>query len=205
PSRLTEVAEILPPETELPETIVACDVRNPLLGVNGCTAIYAPQKGVKPEEQPDHEKRLQHLVALLDGETMALVPGSGAAGGLGFGSLAFLDATLKPGFEMVADGIGLAEEIEKADLVITGEGCIDDQSLEGKAPAGVAAAAKAAGKPVLAFCGLKAISDSQELFDHIYPIDRGELSVDESIARGEELLTLTARNAISEWLGKSQA
>ncbi|MCB1231491.1 MAG: glycerate kinase, partial [Verrucomicrobiae bacterium] len=136
---------------------VACDVTNPLLGPTGCTTIYGPQKGVSEGDHERHESRLAHLVALLGhekGARAAKVPGSGAAGGLGFGCLAFLNAELRPGFDLVAEVLGLEAAVRDADIVITGEGKLDGQTLQGKAPAGVAKLARRFGKPVTALAGI---------------------------------------------------
>ncbi|MEM9081680.1 MAG: glycerate kinase, partial [Verrucomicrobiota bacterium] len=138
---------------ELPEIQVACDVENPLLGERGATAIFGPQKGAGPEEREFLESVLMRLMEVTGGECLAEVPGAGAAGGLGWGLMQFADAQLRPGFEMVADAIGLQERIEAADVVITGEGSLDGQSLEGKGPIGVARMAVEAGKPVYAIAG----------------------------------------------------
>ena len=173
----------------------ACDVRNPLLGTNGCTRIYGPQKGVLAADFDKHEARLQELVSRVDGGAdLAEVPGAGAAGGLGFGCLAFLDAELRPGFELVAEAVDLNSAMADADLVITGEGSLDAQSLEGKAPSGVAAMARSMDKPVVAFAG---VADQLvgAVFDRVWEIRPEGVSVAESMARGEQLLEAAARDA----------
>lgn len=173
----------------------ACDVRNPLLGDGGCTRVYGPQKGIRPEDFRKHEARLQGLVARVEeGARLAEVPGAGAAGGLGFGCLAFLGAELRPGFELVAEVLDLEKAVAEVDLVITGEGSLDAQSLEGKAPSGVAALARAAGKPVVAFAG---IADEWvgAVFDRVWQIRPAGMSVEESMTRGAELLESAAREA----------
>lgn len=198
PERLGEVATILFPESEPPPVEVACDVTNPLLGPEGCTRVYGPQKGVSDRDIPRHEARLAHLVSLLGdiGEIAARVPGSGAAGGLGFGCLAFLTASLRPGFPLVAETLGLENAIAGVDLVITGEGRLDHQTLRGKAPAGVATLAKELGKPVAAFAGvIEAGADEVlgERFDFHTAIEADGLSREESLRRAAQLLRETAR------------
>ncbi|MFD2302971.1 glycerate kinase, partial [Roseibacillus ishigakijimensis] len=120
----------------LPRIEVACDVENPLLGTRGATAIFGPQKGAGPAEREYLEEYLAHLSAVSDGEHLAAVPGAGAAGGLAWGLMKFAQATLRPGFDIVADAVDLSARIARADLVITGEGSLDAQSLEGKGPIG---------------------------------------------------------------------
>ena len=135
----------------------ACvDVDNPLLGPDGATWMYGLQKGADPAGQERLEAGLQRLaeVAARDlGCDHRDAPGAGAAGGLGFGVLSFCGGRLRPGFDLVAETLGLAAAVARCDLVVTGEGRLDAQTLAGKGPAGVAALARAAGKPVVAFAG----------------------------------------------------
>ena len=203
PADLESVVRIEHPlSTEFPEVTVACDVVNPLLGPNGCTRIYGPQKGILPSDSEKHEARLEHLCSLFgnSGTPSAQVAGSGAAGGLGFGSLVFLNARLVPGFDLVSNVLNLEEQVRWADIVVTGEGKIDAQSLEGKAPAGVASLAKKHGKKVLGFCGLRSDGDLGDCFDRIYEIEKGDRSVEESMREGEELLKLTVEKASHDWV-----
>lgn len=135
---------------------VAADVDNPLCGPRGASAIFGPQKGATPEHVAELDAALGHfarIVAATLGEDHALFPGVGAAGGLGFASRAFLMASFRPGIELVAELSGLAEAVVGADLVITGEGRMDAQTLHGKAPVGVARIARQAGAPVIALAG----------------------------------------------------
>jgi glycerate kinase len=134
----------------------ACDVDNPLTGPNGASAVYGPQKGASPEDVAVLDRALAHLAAVVErdlGVALDDEPGAGAAGGLGFGLLAFCGAHLRPGVELVIDAVGLRERIAQADLVITGEGSLDAQSLHGKTPAGVLEASSLAGVPVAIVCG----------------------------------------------------
>ncbi|MBP0974282.1 MAG: glycerate kinase [Oscillospiraceae bacterium] len=135
---------------------VACDVTNPLCGEQGCSAVFAPQKGADAamiREMDDTLARFAAVTRTIRPDADANAPGAGAAGGLGFGLMAYLRAELTPGVELILRETGLAAAIQEADLVITGEGCLDAQTAMGKAPAGIAALAKQYGKPVIAFCG----------------------------------------------------
>jgi glycerate kinase len=137
----------------LPPVTVACDVASPLLGPSGATRVFGPQKGADESSIPVLEAALVAMVNAAGGEAAAARPGSGAAGGLGFGLLHFAGAGLVSGFDLLADLTGLAERIAAADLVVTGEGSLDEQTLAGKGPAGVAHLARSHGKPVWVFCG----------------------------------------------------
>ncbi len=135
---------------------VACDVKNPLYGENGCSAVFAPQKGADAEMIARMDKDLRHFAALTKRFTPAADPdhaGAGAAGGLGFGLMSYLHAKLESGIDLIIRETGLEEAIRSADLVITGEGCLDALTAMGKAPAGIAKIAKKYGKPVIAFSG----------------------------------------------------
>lgn len=135
---------------------VACDVDNPLLGAEGASAVFGPQKGASAELVEALDAALAVYARRLEedlGKKVADIPGAGAAGGAGAGTLAFLNSRLRPGFEIVSEMLGLEDILRSADLVITGEGRIDGQTIRGKTPAGVAALAKRLGKPVIAFGG----------------------------------------------------
>lgn len=158
PANLTSLEHIVAPENfTLPEVIAACDVTNPLLGREGATAVYGPQKGVRLERIPEFEAALQHLAEIVRrdlGTDYVASPGAGAAGGLGFGLMSFCQAKMQPGFDLVAEVTQLEAAVREADLVITGEGCVDAQTLHGKGPAGVADMARRLGKPVVAVGGI---------------------------------------------------
>ena len=129
----------------LPKIIAAVDVKNPLLGENGATRVFGPQKGASESDLDKLERaltRLADVVATEFGFDYRDEAGAGAAGGLGFGLLSFCGATIRPGFEVVAQAVGLEAKMKDADLVITGEGSLDRQTLEGKTPAGVAELAR---------------------------------------------------------------
>jgi len=135
---------------------VACDVTNPLYGPMGAAFVYAPQKGAHEADVYKLDDGLRHMAALVEqtwGLLVADEPGSGAAGGVGFGARVFLNAQLEPGFALVAQYTQLAEAVAKADLIITGEGKLDSQTLHGKVIRGIAELGQAQQKPVVAFCG----------------------------------------------------
>ncbi len=137
----------------LPEVTAACDVENPLLGPNGATAVFSGQKGATASDKILLESALAHLVSITGGEKAAMIPGAGAAGGLGFGLLHFAAAELVSGFDLLAGLLDLNSRIAAADHVLTGEGSLDHQSLSGKGPVALARLARHLGKPVTAFCG----------------------------------------------------
>jgi glycerate kinase len=143
------------------EVVLASDVDNPLTGRTGAAAVYGPQKGAGPEEVRELDDALTHfadVVAATVGADHRGHAGAGAAGGTGFAALAVLGAEFRPGVQLVLDLVGFDERAARADLVVTGEGALDEQTLHGKAPAGVAAAARAAGVPVVAVCGRNQLS-----------------------------------------------
>jgi glycerate 2-kinase len=188
-----------PKHLSLPRIIAAADVRNPLLGENGATQIFGPQKGGTPEQIRNLELSLSRLADIApetigSDHTDTVKPGAGAAGGLGFGLLSFCAATIRPGFEVVAEVVGLEAKMKDADLVITGEGSLDRQTLEGKTPAGVAGLARKLHKPVFAIVG-RATKDREvrELFDGIYENARPGMSQQENMKRAAEVLRENAR------------
>ena len=125
---------------------LACDVNNPLCGSNGASAVFGPQKGADPQ-------MVQQLDRNATGKALEEEPGTGAAGGLGFGFMAYLGAVLRPGIQTIIQTVGLEETIRDADYVVTGEGRLDGQTAMGKAPMGIARLAKKYGKPVIALAG----------------------------------------------------
>lgn len=144
--------------------VVACDVDNPLTGPSGAASVYAPQKGASPEQVELLDASLGRWADVVARETGADQrdrPGAGAAGGVGFGLVAVLGAELRPGIEIMLDLVGFADRVAGADLVVTGEGSLDEQSLRGKAPVGVATAAGRVGTPVVAVCGRNLLSPGQ--------------------------------------------
>ncbi|MEV7353630.1 glycerate kinase [Kitasatospora sp. NPDC091276] len=146
------------------EIVVACDVDNPLLGPRGATAVYGPQKGADGDDLVILEEGLTRFadqVALATGRDVRDAPGAGAAGGVGFAALALLGATMRPGIELLLELLGFDEAVRGARLVVTGEGCLDAQTLHGKAPAGVASAAARAGVRVAAVAGRLELSEPE--------------------------------------------
>lgn len=138
------------------EVMVAADVDNPLCGPKGASAIFGPQKGATPLQVAQLDRALAHfadVMAATLGDDVRYHPGVGAAGGLGFAAKAVLKAQFRPGVELVAELCGLAQMLRDADLVITGEGRLDGQSLHGKTPVGVARLARSVGVPVIALAG----------------------------------------------------
>ena len=170
--------------------LVACDVKNILCGETGCSAVYGPQKGATAEMIKDMDLWLGKYAELTKSvieNSDAEIPGTGAAGGMGFALLAYLNATLKSGIELVMEETGLEDKIKDADLVITGEGRLDGQSYMGKAPVGVAKLAKKYGKPVIAFSGC-VTEDAAGCNDHgidaFFPIVRKPCTLEEAMNIG---------------------
>ncbi len=148
--RLDEI-ECFEPGGPLPRLRAACDVNNPLCGPHGAAEVYGPQKGASPDQVRRLAASLRRLAALAP--WAAELPGSGAAGGAGFGLAAFCGATLERGSDLVLEAVGFARRLRGADLVLTGEGCLDGQTVAGKAVAAVARAAAARGVPCVAIVG----------------------------------------------------
>jgi glycerate kinase len=142
------------------EFVVATDVNNPLLGPSGAAAVYAPQKGASPSDVGVLEAGLARW-AEVAGPGYRDAPGAGAAGGLGFAAMTFLNARVEPGISMLLDLLSFSGRLDGARLVITGEGRLDEQTLHGKAPAGVARAAAGRGVPVVAVTGLSTLTAEQ--------------------------------------------
>jgi len=187
PARQPASASGGPPQIRI---AAACDVKNPLLGENGATRTFGPQKGATPDELEVLERALTSLADTVTTELgcdFRNNPGAGAAGGLGFGLMSFCSGELRPGFDIVADAVELEEKIRSADVVITGEGKLDRQTLEGKAPAGVALLARKFGKRIFAVVG-RAAPDQQvrDTFDLVYELGG-------SIPQARELLRERAR------------
>ncbi|MDD5261944.1 MAG: glycerate kinase [Methylacidiphilales bacterium] len=192
------------PAKPLPRIIAACDVNNPLLGEHGATRVYGPQKGATREMIGVLEAGLEHLADLVArdlGCDFRNTPGSGAAGGLGFGLMSFCGAAIRSGFDLVAGYARIEEAIADSDLVITGEGKIDAQTLHGKGPAGVAALARKHNKPVIAFSGIheKGGRDGvADVFDAVFEIHRPGLTTEESMKNAAALLEALARDVATE-------
>ncbi len=166
---------------------IACDVANPLCGNQGCSAVYGPQKGATPGIIREMDRWLGAYAALakkVSPRADARYPGSGAAGGLGFAFLAFTNAALEPGIQIVLDETGLERDVADADIVITGEGRMDEQTAMGKAPMGVAGLARKYGCPVIAFAGSvtkDAAKCNSAGIDAFFPIVRGVATLEEAM------------------------
>lgn len=167
---------------------IACDVKNPLCGENGAVYVYGPQKGVKEEEKQIFDEKMKHFADKTQeytGTDFRMTEGAGAAGGLGFAFLSYLpNVELKSGIDIVLKAIGLENEVQDADIVITGEGRLDFQTAMGKVPVGVARLAKQYGAKVLAFAG-GVTKDAGECnaagIDAFFPIVRGVTTLDEAM------------------------
>jgi glycerate kinase len=184
------------------DTIVACDVDNPLVGPRGAPAVFGPQKGATPETVRMLDRFLERYALIIQrdlGVDVKDLPGAGAAGGLGAGCVAFLGARLAPGIDIVIELSQLDSILEGADLVITGEGKIDGQTVYGKTPAGVARRAKAHGVPIVAIAGNVA-DDSRGVYaagiDALMPATSFPMTLEEAMERAPALLADAAERAM---------
>jgi glycerate kinase len=191
-----------PEDLSLPVIIAACDVRNPLLGKEGCSRVYARQKGADDRMIEHLEMAVEHLAELVAeqvGVDYRDLPGAGAAGGLGYGLATFCGAELRRGFDLVAGALGLEERVAGCDLVITGEGRLDSQTMYGKGPAEVARLAKKYGKPVAIVCGQReAGAGAVEWFDYVVALEEMGSSPEECLRNARELLGRAA-GRVAEW------
>lgn len=187
-----------------------CDVDNPLYGPQGAAHVYAPQKGATPEQVTELDKGLQNLARRIRedlGIDIATLSGAGAAGGLGAGAHAFLGAKLCKGIDLIFDLVGLHDKLKGADLILTGEGQIDFQTVFGKAPGGVGAAAKTQNIPCFAIAG----SIGKDLgilhqtgIDAVFSICSGPTTLEESMQLSKENISRVTEQAIRAFLaGKS--
>lgn len=204
---LTRLESIEPPASWLPghcRFTVAVDVDNPLLGPEGCSRIYGPQKGLRPEDMAAAEAALGRLAEVWkrhSGRDPASAPGAGAAGGLGFALPAFLNARVDSGFEIFARATGLDDRIRNTDLILTGEGSLDRQSLMGKGTGRVAQRARQLGRPCIGLAGIaETLPDPQShprLFDAVHAIVPAFAPADDAKGNAahwlEELARQTAR------------
>ena len=213
PDSLGRIASIdatgLDPRLADIEITVACDVDNPLLGVRGASAVFGPQKGATPDDVTFLDEALEHFARVaghLDGA--ARTPGAGAAGGLGYAFTAFLHATLQSGIDVVVNAVKLPDAIKDADLVFTGEGAMDRQTLMGKTLSGVARVARQFDVPVVGFAG-KLGDGVEELYSHgfvgLVPIVADVCSLEEALAHGRDNLADAAERAarLLIWRGEN--
>jgi glycerate kinase len=190
------------------ELVVAIDVDNPLLGPGGAAEVFGPQKGASPQDVADLEHGLARLAAFVlsaTGRDLASAPGAGAAGGAGFAAMAAMGGAARPGIELVLELTRFDQAVREAILVVTGEGSLDEQSLAGKAPVGVARAARRAhpGVPVVAVAG-RSLLDREQLgqagFDAVYALSELEPDPARSMAGAALLLTRVGAQIAAEWL-----
>ena len=184
---------------------VAADVDNPLCGLHGASHIFGPQKGASPQQVLELDAALGHFAdqsAAVLGRDLRENPGCGAAGGMGFAAKAYLNATFRPGVEVVADLVGLAQALDGADLVITGEGRFDAQTLRGKTPFGVAKIAQRKGVPVIVLAGTLG-EGYAELYRHgisaAFAVTSGPMTLDHACRNAADLLHDRARDLARVW------
>ncbi|MFF8357861.1 glycerate kinase [Streptomyces chartreusis] len=198
----------LDPRLSAVDLVLASDVDNPLTGPKGAPAVYGPQKGASPDDVETLDAALAHFAKVLEESVgsraaeHAAASGAGAAGGIGYGAL-LLGARFRPGIEVMLDVLGFAPALERADLVITGEGSLDEQTLHGKAPAGVAAAARAADKEVVAVCGRLALAPEslgRAGIRRAYPLTEIEPDVAKCIAEAGPILEQSAERIARDFL-----
>ncbi|NMA68195.1 MAG: glycerate kinase, partial [Desulfitobacterium sp.] len=203
---LGELAHIdlsdLDPRLKDTKITVMCDVDNPLCGPRGASAVYGPQKGATPEMVEKLDKNLAHFAQKIQetiGQDFKDIPGAGAAGGLGMGLMAFTGAKLMTGIEAILDVVDFDSKVQQAELVITGEGRIDGQSVHGKVPMGVARRAQKYGKPTVAIVG--SIGQGYEaLYNYglstVQTIVNGPLTLEEAMANAFDLTADAAERLI---------
>jgi glycerate kinase len=196
----------LDPRVAKTSVVVASDVDNPLTGPSGAAAVYGPQKGAGPATVAELDRALDHwadLVAAATGRDLRELPGAGAAGGLGFGAAALLGAEVRSGIDLLLELSGFAAAAAGADLVIVGEGSLDEQSLRGKGPVGVAALAARTGTRVVAVAGRCTVTAEQlraHGVDAVYPLTDLEPDPARSMACAAELLETTAERIAADRL-----
>ena len=204
-SQITD--ENIIPELEKCTFRIACDVTNPLCGDQGCSAIYGPQKGATPEMIREMDGWLAHFAEVTKkkySHADPKVPGTGAAGGLGFAFLTFTNAVLESGVKIVLEETHLEDYVKDADIVVTGEGRLDGQTVMGKAPIGVAEVAKKYGKPVIAFAGCvtqDAISCNANGIDAYFPILQEVGTLEEAMdpEKAKHNMTATVEQVFRVW------
>ena len=202
PANWSAITRLVPPtNSNLPPIRIACDVSNPLLGPRGATAVFGPQKGLRPDDFPRLESEMTRMAALLGSAShrpgLESTPGAGAAGGMAFGLLTAADAQLVPGFDLVEDWLDLAAKVDAADLIVTGEGGFDESSLEGKGPGSLLRRAVAAGKAVWVLAG-RVDLESPPAGAVVRAITPPGTPLPEALAQTGENLTRTLRELLKE-------
>ena len=200
-----DVSQVMPAVREA-EFVVACDVDSPFCGPSGAAYVFAPQKGAGPQMVEDLDMgmcNLAEVIRRVKGKDIRDIPGSGAAGGLGGGFIAFLDARLERGIEMVLEAIGFDAVIAGADLVITGEGRVDSQTLTGKTPYGIMKRASDQGIKTVVIGGSVKLDDGDDIseFDAVYPTTPPGMPLEEAMR--PETAAENIRTAIAEIMNKS--
>jgi glycerate kinase len=204
-TELHSLAQVRPPERHelFPETIVAVDVQNPLLGPNGCTRVYGPQKGLRAEDFEFAERCLEQLAQILEKElhlNCAAEPGAGAAGGLGYGLRCFTGARLAPGFRLFAEYAHLEERLAQTDLILTGEGAIDASTLMGKGTGELAALCRNGKLPCIGFAGVMAdVKDADPLFTSTHSLAPGFVNQDDAMREPAKHLQALSRKVAFSW------
>ena len=191
--------QYLDPRLDKTEIVVACDVDNPLCGENGAARVFGPQKGATEEDIAVLDQALTCYGDILSanaGRDIASEPGAGAAGGMGAAFIGLIDAVLKPGVDIVIEIVDLANSLVDANLVITGEGRVDNQTIHGKTPTGVAKVAKSCNLPVICITG--SVEDGADFthqlgIDEIYSVTEGEYDLTEVLIEAEHKLTQAAQ------------
>jgi len=184
---------------------IACDVKNPLTGINGAAVVFGPQKGATPEMVDLLDRGLSHWAKILreqQGRDVEFIPGAGAAGGLGAGLLALCGGKLESGVTIVAQTVGLKRRLAGADLVITGEGRLDHSSRFGKTAVGVAELARAAGIATVCIPGQATDDAPRDLFANVYPLTDNQTPPRTAMLRATDLLTQRAAEAIRKFLAE---
>jgi len=181
---------------------VACDVTNPLTGLNGAAHIYGPQKGATPPQVTELDAGLCHLAGVIResvGMDVEHVPGAGAAGGLGAGLMAFAGATLERGVTIIAEAVRLRARLQQADLCVTGEGKFDSQSASGKTAFGVAEIARELDVPTICICGLADDDGPRDMFESVHALVEGDVTQREAMRNPEPLLRDRATRAVGRF------
>lgn len=204
---LVRISRIGLPEQVLPAVrfTVVCDVQNPLYGPNGAAHVYGPQKGASPEGVAELDLGLRQIATLFReqlGQEVAQVPGAGAAGGIAAGALAFFQATIRPGIQTLMQLAGFDAAAREADLIFTGEGKLDSQTLAGKVIAGIAEAAQQWNKPVCVICGVLEVAETElqkRGIARVLPLMDGTLSREEAMQHADKWVEQRAFELLRDW------